>query len=117
MSRPYSTSTRSETVTWWTMAGKTESVRDLEERYKGLQERLASLKADKSTVEAELAARQRALKKSMDECRDAGFDPDNLQEEIRRAREVASVKLDTFEADIEAGEKIVRPLVEEIRKG
>lgn len=99
------------------MASKTESVRDLEERYRSLQERLGNLKTDKGMVEAELAARQRALKKHMDECLAAGYDPNNLPEEIRRAREVAGVKLDTFEADIEAGEKIVRPLVEEIRKG
>jgi len=99
------------------MADKTESTKDLEARYKGLQGRLTTLKADKGTVEAELAARQRALKKSMDECRAAGFDPDNLQEEIRRAKEVVGVKLDTFQADIEAGEKIVRPLVEAIRRG
>ena len=96
---------------------KTESVQDLEARHRSLMERLGALRVEKGTIEAELEARRRALKRSMDECRAAGYDPDNLREEIRRDTEVVKVKLDTLQADIEAGEKIVRPLVEEIRRG
>jgi len=95
----------------------TESVEELEARYGKLVGRRDKLRQDLVTVEAELAARQRNLKKLMDECRAAGFDPDDLQEEIRKTAEVVKLKLDAFEADLEAGEKIVAPMLEEIRKG
>lgn len=95
---------------------KTETIADLEARYNSAIERRDRLKQDKTTIEAELSARQRNLRKLMDECRAAGFDPDDLQEEIRKGAEVVKLKLDTFEADLEAGEKIVKPMLEEIRK-
>ena len=96
---------------------KTETIAELEIRYNSAVERRDRLKQDKTTIEAELSARQRSLRKLMDECRAAGFDPDNLQEEIRKGAEVVKLKLDTFVADLEAGEKIMKPMLEEIRKG
>lgn len=92
-------------------------VSQLESRHKELVERRDSLKGDVTKVEAELAARRRRLKALMAEAEKEGYDPNNIQEEIRKAKEVVRVKLDAFEADIQAGEKMVRPMLEEIRKG
>lgn len=92
-------------------------VSQLETRHKELVGRRDALKGDVTKIEAELAARRRRLKALMAEAEAEGYDPNNIREEIRKATEVVRVKLDAFEADIEAGEKMVRPMLEEIRKG
>jgi len=90
---------------------------DIEIRYKKLSERRDQLKLDHGTVTAHLEARQKNLKKYMDECRELGFDPNNLETEIIRLRSIIELKMNTFEADLEAGEKIVKPMLEDIRRG
>ncbi|KKL72963.1 hypothetical protein LCGC14_2079650 [marine sediment metagenome] len=88
-----------------------------EKRHKDLVVRREALKDNVTSIEAELGARRRRLKSLMDEADSEGFDPNNIREEIRKATEVVRVKLDAFEADIGAGEKMVRPMLEEIGKG
>lgn len=97
-------------------ADGTKDIGELIARYERLVARQSALKENKSTIEAELAARQRNLKKIMDEVKEAGYDPDNLQEEILKNTQVVELKLDTFEAELEAGEKIVDPMLKKIRE-
>lgn len=94
-----------------------ETLEELEVRHRRLLERASVLEKEKTTIEADLEAHKRSLRQYMDECRKAGFDPNNLQEEISKFMEVLSLKLDTFEADIKAGEEIVSPMLNEIRNG
>lgn len=93
------------------------SVDELEARYNRLTDRAQALERSVTKVEADLEAHKRALKKSMDECREEGFDPNNLKDEISHFMEVISLKLDTFEADLKAGEAQIAPMLEEIRTG
>lgn len=97
--------------------GDDGDIGDIESRYKDLCRRRDSLKSDHGVVMAHLEARQAALKKLMDECRALGYDPENLPEKIRREKQVIKVKLDNLEADIEAGEKIIRPMLDTLRQG
>jgi hypothetical protein len=98
-------------------ATDSSEVSELESRHKSLVSRREALKGDVTTLEAELAARRRRLRALMDEAESEGFDPNNIKEEIRKATEVVRVKLDGFEADIEAGEKMVQPMLDEVKKG
>ncbi|HEY8096060.1 MAG TPA: hypothetical protein VIE65_08155 [Methylobacter sp.] len=88
---------------------------DLEARYKNLTERQSSLEKNVVLLNARLESRKRDLKFAMDKCVDLGFDPNNLDSEIQRLREVIQVKLDTFEADIKAGEDLVAPMLIETK--
>ena len=99
-----------------TIVMNSPEVSELEKRHKDLVVRREALKGNVTSIEAELAARRRRLKSLMDEAESEGFDPNNIREEIRTATEVVRVKLDAFEADIDAGEKIVRPMLEEIEE-
>lgn len=87
---------------------------DLIKRYEKLTNEREGLLKNKMQLEAELTVRKRALKEVMDECRKAGFDPDNLAEELRKAKEVLALKLDIFESDLKAANEIIEPLMSEI---
>jgi hypothetical protein len=50
----------------------------------------------------------------MDEAREEGFNPNNLKEELQREAEAVQIKLNVLKGDIEAGEKIVEPILREI---
>ena len=97
------------------MGKKLESVQDLEARYQALMVRHDKAGKNKVEIEAELAARKRELKKLMQQAKDAGFDPDNLKEDIQRKQQVLAVKLDNFDADMSAAEKIVQPMLREVQ--
>lgn len=90
---------------------------DLIKRYEKLTEEREGLLKNKMQLEAELTVRKRALKEVMDECRKAGFDPDNLAEELRKAKEVLALKLDIFESDLKAANEIIEPLMAELQNG
>jgi chromosome segregation ATPase len=96
---------------------KKESIQDLEARYEAANARYEALEKNKVQIEAEMAARKRELKKLMQQARDAGYDPDNLKEDIQRKRQVLAVKLDGFEADMNTAEKIMQPMLQEIQRG
>ena len=89
---------------------------DIEMRYKKLSERRDQLKLDHGTVIANLEISQKNLKKYMSECRELGFDPNNLETEIIRLRNIIELKMNTLEADLEAGEKIIKPMLDDIRR-
>lgn len=90
------------------------TVEELDSRYKVLNARRESLHRDKMKIEAELNSRKRELKNLMKQAEDAGFDPSNLKDEIKRMKQVLVVKLDTFQADLEAAEKLIQPMLKEI---
>jgi len=98
------------------MSGK--SIDDsLEKKYANLIRRQEEVKNNKSIIDAELGARQRRLKECMDEIKAAGYDPDNLKDEISKIENVIKLKINTFEVEISAAEKIISPMMEEIQKG
>lgn len=68
-------------------------------------------------VKSELASRRGALKQVMEEAREAGLDPNNLDADIRRDSEVLKVKLDTFESELRDARKLVDPMLKEIGNG
>jgi hypothetical protein len=86
----------------------------LEAKHKRLTSKRDELMKSKMKIEAELSVRKRALREAMDECRKQGFDPDTLAEDIKKLKEVLSVKLDVFEADLVHAEEQMKPLLKEI---
>jgi hypothetical protein len=90
------------------------SIEDIDARYKALLKRRDEVQKNKLLLEAELGTRKRALKEAMEECKKAGFNPDNLPEEIQRAKEVLAIKLDNLSADLDAAESIMKPMLKEI---
>lgn len=90
-------------------------IKSLTELWTALSERRARLASNKVKVEAELAARKNNLRRLMDECVAAGYDPNNLKEEIASQAEILRVKLNTMDADLTAAEGMMRPMLEEIR--
>jgi hypothetical protein len=93
-----------------------QSIEDLEATYKDLVNRRSVLVQGKLRVDAELASRKRTLKDLMEEAKKAGFNPDDLPEEIRKAREILVTKMDIFSSDIKETEQIMKPLIQEIEK-
>ena len=92
----------------------TINAEELDRKYKKLLERRTNLQSNQVRIEAELSSRKRQLKETMNECRSQGFDPDTLEADTKRLREVVAVKLDTFAADIEASEEMMKPLLNEV---
>ena len=91
-------------------AAADESIEELETKYKGLVQRRSDLQRDKDKIEATLEAHRRTLKGLLEQARKEGFDPDNIQEEIKRAKEVLVLKINTFSADLDEAEKIMKPM-------
>jgi hypothetical protein len=71
----------------------------------------------KTSILAELEARRRSLKKLMDDAEKEGFDPNNLKSELMHKIEVERTKQEVYESDLQTSEAVVRPMLEEIRKG
>ncbi len=89
----------------------------LAKRSKGLMARRDALQQNKATITAELEARRRTLKKLMDDAEKEGFDPNDLKSQLLHKLEVERTKLEVFESDLATSEAVVRPMLEEIRKG
>ena len=87
---------------------------DIEERYEKLSTRIASLEQTKMKLDAELDAKKRVLRSSMEDCKKAGFNPDTIDDEIKKLKEVLVVKLDVLEADVASAEDQMRPMMKEI---
>lgn len=95
------------------MAEKT--IEEIEAEYKLLNQRRDAVNQGKMQVVAELNTTKRDLKATMEECKKAGFDPDNIQEEVRRSKEVLAIKLDNYKADLAAAESQLKPMLKEIQ--
>ena len=87
---------------------------DIESRSKSATARYNVLVTSQMKVEAEHEARKRALRSITDDCRKAGFNPDTIADEIKKMKEVISVKLDVFEADLTSAEDQIRPMMKDI---
>lgn len=90
------------------------SLEDLETRYKTLTQRGGILSQDKVRVDAAQTENKRTLKNIMEECKKNNWDPNTIQDDIRRAKEVLSLKLDNYESELNAAEVILRPMLKEI---
>ena len=90
------------------------SLEELETRYKTLTQRGNILSQDKVRVEAAQAENKRTLKNIMEECKKNNWDPNTIQEDIRRAKEVLSLKIDNYETDLNAADIILKPMLKEI---
>lgn len=88
---------------------------DLDEKYKRLSRRRDSLHQDKTRIEAELETRKRSLRLQMEAAKKEGYNPDNLMEEIRKSEEVLALKLDNFQAELDEAERVMKPMLEEIK--
>ena len=91
------------------------SIEDLDTKYKNLCQRRDLLQRDKDRIEAELEARKRALKTQMEAAIKDGFNPDTLQEDIKRSEEVMTLKLGNFEAELNEAEKAIKPMLDELK--
>ena len=87
---------------------------DIESRSKSATARYNVIVADKMKIDAEHEARKRALRSVIEECRKAGFNPDTIADEIKKMKEVISVKLYLFEADLASAEDQIRPMMKDI---
>ena len=91
------------------------TVENLDIKYKNLCQKRDVLQRDKDKIEAELEARKRALKAEMEAAINDGFDPNTLSEDIRRSEEVLILKLSNFEAELNEVEKVIKPMLDEIK--
>ena len=86
----------------------------LTKTYQELNKRRDQLINNKNTIEAELKVNRRSLEQTMNEAREEGFDPNNLKEELQTEAEAVQIKLNILKGDIEAGEKIIEPILKVI---
>lgn len=91
------------------------SAEEIENKHKELNRRRETLQQNKMQIEAELNSRKRELKNLLKQAEDAGLDPKNLKEDIKRFKQVITVKFDTFEADLGAAERLIQPMLKEIQ--
>jgi len=91
-----------------------KSLEELESRYKTLSQRGSILTQEKLRIDAAQVENKRTLKSIMEECKKNNWDPDTIQEDIRRAKEVFKIKLDNYEADLDAAEIILKPMLKEL---
>lgn len=89
-------------------------VEELEQRFRTLKARREILINNVQSLTAEHNARKRSLKEALDEAKEKGFNPENMAEELRKCKEILSLKIDNFEADLSSGEDIVKPMLKEI---
>lgn len=93
------------------------SFEEIQKRMNELLKRKESILHQQHSVVAELAARKRTLQKTLDECRESGFDPDKLPDETRKMKEILLTKMEVFSADLDSCESILKPMIKEIEKG
>ncbi len=93
-----------------------KDIDDIVAKYEGALTRRDTLSQNKNKLEAIGSERKRALKKVMDETRAAGYDPDKIQDELQRSKEVADLKVNNLIADLDEGENLIRPMLKELRE-
>lgn len=87
---------------------------DLEIRYKQYLTKREDILKKKLKIEAALSERKKNLKEAIDECRKLGYDPDTLQDDIKKLREILVTKLSVCESDIKEVEEQIAPMLKEI---
>ena len=96
------------------MTSQEKSFEEIEIEYKDLVKRISSLSEDKMRVDATLSSRKQRLKEVMEEAKEAGIDPDNLSDNIKKLKMILTTKMEVMKADIETAERIIKPIVETI---
>jgi hypothetical protein len=96
------------------MTSQEKSFEEIETEYKDLIKRISSLSEDKMRVDATLSSRKQRLKEVMEEAKEAGIDPDNLSDNIKKLKTILTTKMEVMKADIETAERIIKPVVETI---
>ncbi len=86
----------------------------IEKQWEDLQAKRNSLLQAKTKIETILDAKKKDLREAIQECKDAGYNPDTLANDIKKAEEVCSLKLENYKADLDAAEKILTPMIESI---
>lgn len=88
---------------------------EIETQYKKLEERRQICIQNKMKIEAELEARKRELRSIMEEVKKAGYDPDDLPEEVKKAREILITKMQILSSDLDHAESVIKPMLDSIR--
>ena len=88
----------------------------IEARAKSLMSRRNSVQKDVDRLSAVRDEKRRNLKETLTSCTDAGFNPSTLAADIDHMSQVIMTKMDVCEADLDASEKIIRPMLCEIEK-
>lgn len=88
---------------------------EIEKRYKDLEERRQSSIQNKMKIEAVLESLKRELRSLMEEVKAAGYDPDNLPEEVKKAKEVLITKMQILSSDLDHVESVMKPMLEIIK--
>jgi hypothetical protein len=89
-------------------------IENIEKRYKDVQTRLRAAQDNKTRIQTVHDIRKRELRDRIQECKDAGHNPDTLESDINDACEVIGIKLDNFEADLKVAEDLINPMLQEI---
>lgn len=88
---------------------------EIETQYKLLEERRQICIQNKMKIEAELEARKRELRSIMEEVKKEGYDPDNLPEEVKKAKEILITKMQILASDLDHAESVIKPMLESIK--
>lgn len=86
----------------------------IEKRYKELQSRCQEANDNKTRIVTVLDMKRKDLKDKMQACRDDGYDPETLEQDIDRACEVLDIKMSNAEADLTVAEDLLKPMLVEI---
>ena len=89
-------------------------IEDIEKRYKELKTRCQEATDNKTKITTVLDMRRKDLKDKMQTCRDDGYNPESLEQDIARACEVLDIKMNNAEADLVVAEELLRPMMLEI---
>ena len=87
---------------------------DLESRYKNYVAKRDSTVQNKLKIEAALAERKKNLREAMEECKNHGFNPDTLSDDVKKLKEILVVKLGVCESDLATADSQLSPMLKEI---
>ena len=74
-------------------------IKDIEKRYKELKTRCQEATDNKTKITTVLDMRRKDLKDKMQTCRDDGYNPESLEQDIARACEVLDIMNDYSQTD------------------
>ncbi len=94
------------------MADKT--VEEIESEWKALKARVDRNESNRTKLQTHLDMKKKELKDLIASCKAMGVDPEKIQDEVRRAKEVLSTKMDVLAADLKASEDMIAPLLREM---
>ncbi len=87
---------------------------DILKKFRDLSKRKNDLMVRKNTIETILKTHKDNLKNEMAKCKEEGFDPSSLEDEIDRNTQILTVKLDSWESELSQAEKIISSIEKEI---